>query len=81
VDAWVLKFNPATSGPAAISYLTYLGSEGIQDGNGVAYDAKGNIYLVGYTSGPIFDALKGVAKTSVAGKTDAFVAGLSTENP
>jgi hypothetical protein len=47
----------------------------------VAYDAKGNIYLVGYTSGPIFDALKGVAKTSVAGKTDAFVAGLSTENP
>jgi hypothetical protein len=78
VDAWVLKFNPTTTGPAAISYLTYLGSDGIQDGNGVAYDAKGDIYLVGYTSGPIFEKLKGVAKTSSAGKTDAFVAAFST---
>jgi hypothetical protein len=78
VDAWVLKFNPTTSGAGAISYLTYLGSDGIQDGNGVAYDNKGNIYLVGYTSGPIFDKLKGVAKTSAAGKVDAFVAAFST---
>ncbi len=81
VDAWVLKFNPATSGPAAISYLTYLGSDGLQDANGVAYDSKGNIYMVGYTSGPIFGKLKGVAKTSSAGKVDAFVAGFSTTTP
>jgi hypothetical protein len=79
VDAFVLEFNPATAGPAAISYLSYLGSDGLQIGNGVAYDAKGNIYVVGYTSGPIFKALKGVEKTSSAGKVDGFVAGLSTK--
>lgn len=78
-DLFVLEFNPATAGAAAISYLSYLGSDGLQVGNGVAYDGKGNIYVVGYTSGPIFEALKGVAKTSSAGKVDAFVVGLSTQ--
>jgi hypothetical protein len=79
VDAFVLEFNPATAGPAAISYFSYLGSDGLQVGNGVAFDAKGDIYVVGYTSGPIFKALHGVAKTSDAGKVDGFVAGLSTK--
>jgi Beta-propeller repeat len=79
VDAFVLEFNPATAGPAAISYFSYLGSDGLQVGNGVAFDAKGDIYVVGYTSGPIFKALHGVGKTSDAGKVDGFVAGLSTK--
>ncbi|MGD0296436.1 MAG: SBBP repeat-containing protein [Bryobacteraceae bacterium] len=79
LDAFVLEFNPATAGTAAISYLSYLGSDGLQVGNGVAFDAKGNIYVVGYTSGPIFKSLKGVSKTSSAGKVDGFVAGLSTK--
>ena len=79
MDAFVLEFDPATAGTAAISYLSYLGSDGLQVGNGVAYDAKGNIYVVGYTSGPIFSALHGVTKGSGAGKVDGFVAGLSTK--
>ncbi|HEV8041501.1 MAG TPA: SBBP repeat-containing protein [Bryobacteraceae bacterium] len=79
LDAFVLEFNPATAGAAGIGYLSYLGSDGLQVGNGVAFDAKENIYVVGYTSGPIFSALKGVAKTSSAGKVDGFVAGLSTK--
>jgi len=78
-DAFALEFNPATAGPDAISYLTYLGSDGLQVGYGIAFDAKDNIYVVGYTSGPIFKALKGVSKTSSAGKVDGFVAGLSTK--
>ena len=72
-DAFALVFNP-TDG---IKYLTYLGSDGLQVGYGIAYDAKDNIYVVGYTSGPIFKALKGVSKTSAAGKVDGFVAGIS----
>jgi hypothetical protein len=79
MDAFVLEFDPATAGTAAISYLSYLGSDGLQVGNGVAYDGKGNIYVVGYTSGPIFSALHGVTKGSGAGKVDGFVAGLSTQ--
>jgi hypothetical protein len=73
-DAFALVFNPATE---TIVYMTYLGSDGLQVGYGIAFDAKDNIYVVGYTSGPIFKALKGVSKTSSAGKVDGFVAGLS----
>ena len=72
-DAFALVFNP-TDG---IKYLTYLGSDGLQVGYGIANDAEDNIYVVGYTSGPIFKALKGVSKTSAAGKVDGFVAGIS----
>ena len=78
-DVFVLEFNPATAGAEAISYLSYLGSDGLQVGNGVAYDGKGNIYVVGYTSGPIFKALHGVTKGSGAGKIDGFVVGLNTQ--
>lgn len=72
-DAFALVLNPADG----IKYLTYLGSDGLQVGYGIAFDAKDNIYVVGYTSGPIFKELNGVSKTSAAGKVDGFVAGIS----
>ncbi len=76
MDAFALRFDPATAGPAGISYLSYLGSDGLQVGYGIDFDAKGDIYLVGYTSGPIFGALHGVPKTSSPGAVDGFIAGL-----
>ncbi|HLK22853.1 MAG TPA: SBBP repeat-containing protein, partial [Bryobacteraceae bacterium] len=72
-DAFALVLNPA----GGVKYMTYLGSDGLQVGYGIAFDGKDNIYVVGYTSGPIFKALKGVTKTSAAGKVDGFVAGIS----
>jgi hypothetical protein len=79
VDAFALKFTTTTEGPAAISYLTYLGSDGLQVGYGIDFDADDHIYLVGYTSGPIFKAVHGVSKTSGSGNVDGFVAGLNTK--
>ena len=79
MDVFALKFTPPTVGTAAIDYLTYLGSDGLQQANGIAFDAKGNIYLAGFTSGPIFSKLHGEAKTSTAGQVDGFIAGLSTK--
>lgn len=78
-DAFALKFNPGTAGPAAISYLTYLGSDGLQVAYGIDFDAAGHIYITGYTSGPIFKALHGVAKTSGTGNVDGFLIGLDTQ--
>ena len=77
LDVFVLRLNPAKAGAAGIDYFTYLGSDGLQVGYGVDYDSSGNVYVVGSTSGPIFDALGGAGKTSTPGKTDAFVAGFS----
>ncbi|HUJ49436.1 MAG TPA: SBBP repeat-containing protein [Bryobacteraceae bacterium] len=75
LDVFVLRFDPSQAGAASIDYFTYLGSDGLQVGYGVDYDASGNVYVVGSTSGPIFDALGGAGKPSASGKTDAFVAG------
>lgn len=79
MDAFALKFDPGSGGAAAISYLTYLGSDGIQVANGIDFDAKDNIYVAGYASGPIFSALHGAKKTSIAGQVDGFIGALSTK--
>jgi len=76
-DAFALKFNPATAGQAAIGYLTYLGSGGLQSGTGIAFDNKSHIYLIGSTSGAIFGKGRGVGKPSPTGNVDGFVAGIS----
>ena len=79
MDAFALKFNPSTPGAAGISFFTYLGSDGLQIGYGIDFDANSNIYLTGYTSGTIFDALGGPGKGTSAGNPDAFVIGFSTQ--
>lgn len=78
MDAFALILNPSKPGVAGLSYFSYLGSDGVQIGYGIDFNPNGNLYLVGFTSGPIFDSLGGAAKTSNPGKTDAFVVGFST---
>jgi hypothetical protein len=77
MDAFVLRLNPAKAGSTGVDYFTYLGSPGVQIGYGVDFDSAGNVYLVGSTTGPIFDPLNGAAFTTPPGKTDAFVAEFS----
>ncbi|HYL39265.1 MAG TPA: SBBP repeat-containing protein [Bryobacteraceae bacterium] len=77
MDAFVLKFNPARAGADGLDYFSYLGSDGLQIAYGVDFDASGNLYLAGSTSGPIFDAFGGAGKPTDSGNTDAFVAGFS----
>ena len=78
MDAFALKFNPSTPGSAAISYFSYLGSDGFQVAYGIDFDANNNLYLAGVTSGPIFDALGGPGKGTNPGDPDAFVIGFPT---
>ena len=79
MDAFALKLNPSTPGAAGISYFSYLGSDGLQIAYGIDFDANNNIYLTGFTSGPIFNALGGAGKGTNAGDPDAFVIGFSTQ--
>ena len=77
-DAFALKLRlPSATGTGGISYFTYLGSDGLQNAYGIDFDSQGNIYLAGSTSGPIFDAFGGPAKTTSPGNTDVFVVGFS----
>jgi hypothetical protein len=79
MDAFALKLNPSKSGASAISYFSYLGSDGLQIAYGIDFDVNNNIYLTGFTSGPIFDALGGQGKGTNPGVSDAFVIGFSTQ--
>jgi uncharacterized protein (TIGR03437 family) len=80
-DAFVLKLNAAGS----ITYLTYLGGRGTENGSNLALDDAGNIYVVGVTLSenfPVTNAAQGwygggdlpfgdgfVAKLNAAGST------------
>ena len=62
-----------------MAYSSYVASSGTQVSYGVDVDAKGTIYLAGFSNGAIFDALQGTPKTTAAGNTDAFLMGVNPQ--
>ncbi len=69
-DAFVTKLD--VSGTAFI-YSTYFGGNGADIGNGLALDARGNVYVTGTTSSTNFPTMN-PWQPSLAGGNDAFVA-------
>ena len=55
-NAFVTKLNPAGSAPI---YSTYLGGSNGDGANGLAVDASGNVYVVGYSLSFDFPVTKG----------------------
>ena len=59
-DAFVAKFDPTTAGPASLIYATPLagtappGSTAVTDGNAIAADALGNVYVAGRSTSADF---------------------------
>ena len=77
LDAFVSKLNATGS---AIVYSTYLGGSGRGReavGNGIAVDALGNAYIVGWTSSSNFPTTPGAFKTALDAPENAFVSKLS----
>lgn len=83
-DAFVTKLS-AVNSPAKpkILFSSFLGGtggggNGRDEGNAIALDAKGNVYIGGLTTSPTFPTTPGALKTSapgiVAGNSDGFVA-------
>ena len=72
-EGFYAKINPTTG----MDYSTYIGGTGTQILYGVEVDSNTNVYVAGYTTSAIFDALGGVAKSTAPGDADAFVMGLS----
>jgi hypothetical protein len=70
-DAYVTKINP---GGTAIVYSTFLGGSQLDEGNAIAIDGTGNVYLAGNTDSTDFP---GVTAASIqpanAGNGDGFV--------
>ena len=69
---FVNSFLARISNSGSLSYATYLGGNGWDHGRDIAVDAKGNIYITGFTSStnfPVKNALQGAN----AGMRDVFV--------
>jgi hypothetical protein len=68
-DAFVAKFNSA----GTLLFSTYMGGSGVDVGNGIALDASGGIYVVGYTYSDDFPVTDGAAQVALGGQCDAFL--------
>jgi hypothetical protein len=75
IDAFVTKFNRSGS---ALAFSTYLGGSSEDDGNRVALDILGDVFVVGNTFSPNFPTANAFQPTpgGPAG-ADAFVSGLT----
>jgi hypothetical protein len=73
-DAFVTKLDPTG---ASFVYSTYLGGGSRDDGQSLALDADGNVYVAGHTRSADFPTTSNALRRRGAGEhTDAFVAKL-----
>jgi len=76
-DAFLADFN--TSG--ALQWATYYGGSNTDEGQGVATDPSGNVYIIGETASVSGIATSGAYQTTYGGTLDAFLAKFSTTCP
>ena len=69
-NAFVAKLSPA----GQILWATYLGGNGFDAALGIAVDAKGSPYVLGYTYSPDFPTTPGAYQTTAPLSNRAFVA-------
>ncbi|HEX4537253.1 MAG TPA: SBBP repeat-containing protein, partial [Candidatus Acidoferrum sp.] len=68
-DAFLTKVNTDASGAASLAYSTFLGGSGVDQGNAVAIDPSGDVYVAGLTSSPGLTSIR-----PYGGNGDAFIA-------
>jgi hypothetical protein len=68
-DVFVTKFNSSGS---ALTFSTYLGGSSSEQGNSIAVDSAGNIYVTGWTSSSDFPTVSAYDST-LGGTQDAFI--------
>lgn len=61
-------------------FSTYLGGNGDDFPTGIALDASGSMYVVGYTNSTDFPVTAAALQNTLGGNTDAFVAKIGTAN-
>jgi hypothetical protein len=73
-DIFVCQVNLTELGDPTLWYSTYFGGAQIDVGNAVAVDARGRVYITGYTSSEAFPLLGDSLQRSIRGGWDvAFV--------
>ena len=73
-DAFVAKIAPGTG---TLVYSTYLGGSANDEGNAIAVDSSGAVYITGDTASPDFPLLGAYQSSYGGGANDAFVTKLA----
>ena len=75
------RTRPLTIDPSVnlsnLAFSTLLGGSGSDQGNGIAVDGAGNVYITGQTNSPLFPKTPGTFDTGHNGLYDAFVTKLN----
>jgi hypothetical protein len=74
-DAFVALFNATGS---SLAFSTYHGGSATESGNGIALDAKNNVYVTGETSSPDFPTLHPFQSSCAGACTSAFVSKMTS---
>ena len=73
-EAFVTKLNPTGT---ALVYSTFIGGSNSENGEGIAVDRAGNVYVAGSTSSDNFPTTVGAYDRTFNGIADAFVVKLN----
>ena len=77
VDTFVTRIDPSKSGPASLTCSTYLGGSSFDEGNDIAVDGAGYVYVTGETQSADFptEPDPGALQTEFGGgiEFDAFI--------
>ena len=81
-DAFVAKIDTTKFGAASLVYSTYLGGKKDEEGNGIAVNTLGEVFISGTTEskstgGTPFPVTAGAYQSSLNGEEDAFLTRLS----
>ncbi|MDQ6677201.1 MAG: SBBP repeat-containing protein [Acidobacteriota bacterium] len=74
-DIFVVKYFP---GGQNIAWATFLGSHGTDDGNAIAVDPNGNVYVAGDTNSSQYPVTRDAIQPNRAGGYDAVLSVLDT---
>ncbi|MBX3058397.1 MAG: PKD domain-containing protein [Anaerolineae bacterium] len=74
-DVFVVKMNPSIGN--GMLYSTYLGGSDDDEGEGIAVDEQGDVYVTGETFSPAFPVTPGAFDTNYDGSRDAYVSKLA----
>ncbi len=78
IDAFVARLSASGS---ALTFATYHGGAATESGNGIALDAKGNVYIVGETSSQDFPTQHPFQSSCTGTCSSAFVTKMSVPPP
>lgn len=77
-DAFLTKINATGTG---LLYSTYLGGSAFENGDALALDPLGRVYVMGSTSSPNFRRVRPLQSRFAGGPRDAFVARWQPSGP